>query len=549
MKRRYASAILLFLLLGINTNLVFAQESHDFEISKNLDIFTSLIQQLNLHYVDDIEPGTLTQTAIDAMLKHIDPYTVYYPESEIEDVRYMQTGQYGGIGSFMHIKNGQIVVGMPYPGFPFYKAGIRAGDIVLNIDGENVSGKTMSDISSKLKGAAGTEVSIEYLSSKDKKVHNVKLQREEIVVKDVPYYGFVADSIGYIKLIGFKQNAAKEVRAALDSLNKRGKLKAVILDLRNNGGGLLMQAVKIVNLFVGPGEKIVSTKGKTKSENTIYRTHNKALYPNVGIVVLTNAHSASASEIVAGAFQDLDRAVIMGQKSYGKGLVQKVYPLSYRSQVKITVAKYYIPSGRCIQSLDYQHKDKQGRAFRTPDSLMQTFTTKNGRKVKDGGGIIPDVKLTPRRYSLLASSLMRKYEIFDYATNYVNTKDSIRHLQTFSIDDSTYNDFVHFVQKDSFSYRLPVDISLQKLKLQAAADSLAIINDIEILEQKVAREKLNDYSKYKKGIKALLRQELLSRYYFQSGKIEAALEDDTEIKEAINLLDNRNRYSHLLGQK
>ncbi len=549
MKRKYASAILLFLLLGINTNLVFAQESHDFEISKNLDIFTSLIQQLNLHYVDDIEPGTLTQTAIDAMLKHIDPYTVYYPESEIEDVRYMQTGQYGGIGSFMHIKNGQIVVGMPYPGFPFYKAGIRAGDILLNIDGENVSGKTMNDISSKLKGAAGTEVSIEYLSSKDKKVHNVKLQREEIVVKDVPYYGFVADSIGYIKLTAFKQNAAKEVRAALDSLNKSGKLKAVILDLRNNGGGLLIQAVKIVNLFVGPGEKIVSTKGKTKSENAIYRTHNKALYPNVEITVLTNAHSASASEIVAGAFQDLDRAVIMGQKSYGKGLVQKVYPLSYRSQVKITVAKYYIPSGRCIQSLDYQHKDKQGRAFRTPDSLMQTFTTKNGRKVKDGGGIIPDVKLTTRRYSLLASSLMRKYEIFDYATKYVNTKDSIRHLQTFSIDDSTYNDFVHFVQKDSFSYRLPVDISLQKLKLQAAEDSLAIVNDIEILEQKVAREKLKDYLKYKKGIKALLRQELLSRYYFQSGKIEAALEDDTEIKEAINLLDNQNRYNHLLGRK
>jgi len=414
---------------------IYAQESHDFEISKNLDIYTSLIQQLDLHYVDEVQPGTMTKTAIDAMLKQLDPYTNYYPESMIEDVRFLQTGKYGGIGSTLHIKNGNIVVGMTYPGFPFNKAGIRAGDIILKIDGEDVHGKKMRDISEHLKGASGTELNLVYKSAKDGTEKTVNLKREEIVVKDVPYFTMLDDSMAYVKLVGFKQNAAKEVKMAIDSLAKNNTISSVVLDLRNNGGGLLIQAVNILDLFVDAGELIVSTKGKTKNENFTYKTRHHANYPNMKVVVLVNKNSASASEIVAGSFQDLDRGVIMGQKSFGKGLVQKVFPLSYRSQVKITVAKYYIPSGRCIQSLDYIHKDASGNAVKTPDSLMATFKTKGGRLVRDAGGIIPDIKLESKYSSDIVYSLFQNYEIFDFATKYVYSHDSIKDIKSFEVND------------------------------------------------------------------------------------------------------------------
>ena len=539
--RIFISAFLVFNIVNI-----YAQESHDFEISKNLDIYTSLIQQLDLHYVDEVQPGTMTKTAIDAMLKHLDPYTNYYPESMIEDVRFLQTGKYGGIGSTMHIKNGNIVVGMTYPGFPFNEAGLRAGDIILKIDGEDVHGKKMRDISEHLKGASGTALNVVYKSAKDGTEKTVNLKREEIVVKDVPYFTMLDDSIAYVKLVGFKQNAAKEVKMAIDSLAKNNTISSVVLDLRNNGGGLLIQAVNILDLFVDGGELIVSTKGKTKNENYTYKTRHHANYPNMKVVVLVNKNSASASEIVAGSFQDLDRGVIMGQKSFGKGLVQKVFPLSYRSQVKITVAKYYIPSGRCIQSLDYIHKDASGHAVKTPDSLMATFKTKGGRLVRDAGGIIPDVKLESKYSSDIVYSLFQNYEIFDFATKYVYSHDSIKDIKSFEVNDELYSEFVSFVNADSFNFTLPIEIELKKLRSFSKENSYDISNELDALVNKIEISKKNIYSDNKEIIKPLIKEELVSRYYFDSGRVEAMLQNDKEVREAIKLLNDDKRYSQIL---
>ena len=539
--RIFISAFLLFNIANIN-----AQESHDFEISKNLDIYTSLIQQLDLHYVDEVQPGTMTKTAIDAMLKHLDPYTNYYPESMIEDVRFLQTGKYGGIGSTMHIKNGNIVVGMTYPGFPFNEAGLRAGDIILKIDGEDVHGKKMRDISEHLKGASGTDLKLVYKSAKDGTEKVVNLKREEIVVKDVPYFTMLDDSMAYVKLVGFKQNAAKEVKMAIDSLAKNNGISSVVLDLRNNGGGLLIQAVNILDLFVDAGELIVSTKGKTKKENFTYKTRHHANYPNMKVVVLVNKNSASASEIVAGSFQDLDRGVIMGQKSFGKGLVQKVFPLSYRSQVKITVAKYYIPSGRCIQSLDYIHKDASGKAVKTPDSLMATFKTKGGRLVKDAGGIIPDVKLESKYSSDIVYSLSQNYEIFDFATKYVYSHDSIKDIKSFEINDELYSEFVSFVDADSFNFTLPIETELKKLRSFSKENSYDISNELDALADKIEISKKNVYRDNKEIIIPLIKEELVSRYYFDSGRVEAMLQNDKEVREAIKLLNDDKRYSQIL---
>jgi len=545
--RLLRSLILAFLFLNIP--YINAQESHDFEISKNLDIYTSLIQQLDLHYVDEMHAGTMTKTAIDAMLKHLDPYTVYYPESMIEDVRFLQTGKYGGVGAAMHIKDGDIVVGMTYPGFPFNKSGLRAGDILTSINGENIHGNEMREISEYLKGAAGTDLSVVYKSAKDGLEKTVNLKREEIIVKDVPFFTLLEDSIAYVKLVGFKQNAAKEVKMAIDSLNRNNNVKAVILDLRNNGGGLLIQAVNILDLFVSQGETIVSTKGKTRKENFTYKTRRQAAYPNMKVVVLVNKHSASASEIVAGSFQDLDRGVIMGQKSFGKGLVQKVFPLSYRSQVKITVAKYYIPSGRCIQSLDYIHKDANGRAIKTPDSLMATFKTKGGRLVKDAGGIIPDIKLEEKYSSDIVSSLIRNYEIFDFATKYVYSHDSIMDIKDFKIDDELYNEFISFVNADSFNFTLPIEVELKKLRKFSDEKNYDIASELDALESKIEISKKNIYDENKQIIRPLIKEELASRYFFDSGRVEVMLQDDKEVLEAIDILNDNHKYSQILQLK
>ena len=538
--------ILILLLLFLNTNKLIAQESHDFEISKNLDIYTSLIQQLDLHYVDEIEPGTLSKAAIDAMLKQIDPYTVYYPESEIEDVRFMQTGKYGGVGTTVHRKNNEVIVGATYPGFPFYRAGIRAGDILLKVDGENISGKNMSQISDKMRGASGTDVTVLYRKSKSKEEVSVVLKREDIKMKDVPYFGILQDSIGYIKLSSFRKTATQEIAEALDSMSRSNGLNSLVLDLRGNGGGLLIESVKIMDLFVGAKELIVSTKGKTKSESHNYYTRAKAYYPNMKIVVLVDNNSASASEIVSGSFQDLDRGVIMGQKTFGKGLVQKVFTLSYRSQAKITVAKYYIPSGRCIQSLDYQHKDAKGHAIKTPDSLMAVFKTRNGRKVKDAGGVIPDVVLEQKKYDELMFALMSQYMIFDFATNYVNTHDSVSDIDKLVIDDNVYNSFLSLVKADSFVFKTNTERELNTFADMAKDDGYDLSENIDAIQMKIDIEKTAQYKKNKELIKSYIYQEIASRYAYDSGRVYIALKNDADVKQAIKLLNDTVKYDNIL---
>jgi len=525
-----------------------SQGSLDWEISKNLDIYTSLLQQLNQHYVEDIQPGKMTKTAINAMLKDLDPYTNYYPEADIEDVRFLQTGKYGGIGSYVHIKNDTLYVGMPSVGFPFYKAGLRAGDVILKIDDRETTGKKMNEISDMLRGPAGTSIMLTYRNAKTNIVETKEVTREQIKVKNVPFYINLNDSVGYIKLSGFTETAAQEVNDAIVAMNKEKQLKSIVLDLRFNGGGLLGQAVGIMDLFVPANELIVSVKGKIQAENADYKTRMIAVYPNMKVVVLVNERSASASEIVAGSFQDLDRAVIMGQKSFGKGLVQKVYKLSYNSQVKITVAKYYIPSGRCIQALDYQHKDAQGHAGTTADSLQANFKTRNGRLVKDAGGILPDVQLKQGMMATYTAALISKYMIFDFVTQYVNTHDSISNPKAFEISDELYSSFANFVKAQNFEYKTGTDRFIEKLQEQAKKDGFDEELEAKIadFEKSLADLKANEITKNKKEISRLLRIEILSRYYFLEGKVSASLRDDVEVKAATELLADGQKYQAIL---
>jgi carboxyl-terminal processing protease len=539
-------ALSIILVLSFNLR---AQRSQDWEISKNLDIYTSLLQQLNQHYVDDIQPGQLTKTAINAMLKGLDPYTIYYPEADIEDVRFMQTGKYGGIGSYVHIKNDSLYVGMPTPGFPFYKAGLRAGDLILKVDNVETTGKKMSEVSDMLRGPSGTKLSVLYRASKDKSQQTIEITREQIKVKNVPYYGKLNDSTAYIKLSGFTETAAKEVYEAINAMNKSKELKSLVLDLRFNGGGLLGQAVGILDLFVPENELIVSVKGKISSENADYKTRMPAVFPNLKVVVLVNNRSASASEIVAGSFQDLDRAVIMGQKSFGKGLVQKVYKLSYNSQVKITIAKYYIPSGRCIQALDYGHKDEKGHAVRTADSLQAIFKTKNGRPVKDGGGIVPDVTLENSKRAIIASALSSQYLIFDFATLYVNTHDSIKNPEDFIVSDELFQAFVTFVKKQNFKYKTGTDRFMEALDKQAKKEDYyeRLKPEIEALQKTLETSKAQEIELHKDEIKDLLRVELVSRYYYLAGKVSSSLKTDKEVQAAVELLNNQQEYKAVLS--
>lgn len=541
----YSLLFISFILLNFPAQ---SQRSLDWEISKNLDIYTSLLQQLNQHYVEDIQIGKMTKTAIDAMLKDLDPYTNFYPESDIEDVRFLQTGKYGGIGSYVHIKNDTLYVGMPTVGFPFYKAGLRAGDVILKIDDNETSGKKMSEISDMLRGPSGTSISLTYQEAKTKKIITKEITREQIKVKNVPFYTKLNDSVAYIKLSGFTENAAKEVNDAIVAMNKDKQLKSLLLDLRFNGGGLLGQAVAILDLFVPANELIVSVKGKIQSENADYRTRMPALYPNMKVVVLVNERSASASEIVAGSFQDMDRAVIMGQKSFGKGLVQKVYKLSYNSQVKITVAKYYIPSGRCIQALDYQHKDAQGKASTTADSLKANFKTRNGRLVKDAGGILPDVQLEQKKMATYTSALITNYMIFDFATLYVNTHDSIIKPSEFEISNELYSSFANFVKAQNFEYQTGIERYIEKLREQAKKDGFSeeLEDKIADFEESLSELKANEIDKNKEEISRLLRIEILSRYYFLEGKVSASLRDDLEVKAAVDLLADNKRYQSIL---
>lgn len=531
-----------------------AQNKYDdkgFEISKNLEIFSTVYKNLQLNYVDDVEPGKLMKTAIDAMLSSLDPYTVYIPESEIEDVKMQLMGQYGGIGMLIHQRGNYVYSSEPYEGMPADLAGIKAGDKILEVNGESAEGKTTSEVSSALRGQAGTELKVKV--ERDGKVIEKTLTRREIKLKAVPYYGLIDNDYGYIKLNEFTQNASNDVKNAFSVLKSQNpNLKGVILDLRGNGGGLLNEAVDLVNIFVNKHELVVQTKGKVASRNSKHYTRNAPIDKDIPLVVLIDGYSASASEIVAGSLQDLDRAVVLGNRSFGKGLVQNILPLTYNSQMKVTVSKYYIPSGRCIQALDYAHRDENGRATKVPDSLKTAFKTRNGRVVYDGFGIEPDVEIVDSSVvGNITVALARNMLIFDFATEYVKTHPTIAPAAEFEITDEIYADFANFLKDKKYDYSTSTEKALELLK-EAAKDEKyieSIADDIEVMIKKVHSDKAIDLQKNREDISELLKSEILTRYYYEKGRIEGLLEDDKEVKAAVEILSDKDRYNNILTHR
>ncbi len=535
-------AIIFFLpFTGLNQN--------NFEISKNLDIYTTLFRELNINYVDEINSGELMEEAINAMLESLDPYTIYIPESEVEDYRFMTTGQYGGIGALIHKQGDYVVISEPYEGFPAHKAGLRAGDRILKINNKSAKGKSSSDVSKVLKGSPGTTLKILIERTGESKPIEKEIVREKIKIENIPYYGMLNDDVAYIKLTGFTQHAARELKNSFMKLKENNDVKSLILDLRGNGGGLMNEAVDITNIFVEKDKEVVSTKGKLSNKNKSHKTRYAPVDLSIPLVILVNQTSASASEIVAGAIQDFDRGVIIGQRTFGKGLVQNVIPLSYNSKAKVTVAKYYIPSGRCIQAIDYSLKDVNGHFNKIPDSLITAFKTQNGRIVYDGGGIEPDVKLKPLKYSNIAASLFVKFLIFDYATKFCSENQEIPPADKFVITDKIFDDFKNYISDKDYDYTTESEKTLEKLKKHAEKEKYfdAIQSDYETLKMKLKHDKDEDLNKYKDQINELLKIDIVSRYYYQKGKIIASIADDPEIKEAMEILENKTLYESILN--
>lgn len=518
-----------------------------FEIAKNLDIFTTVYRELNNYYVDETDPGKLMKTAIDKMLKSLDPYTNYIPESEIEDFKFMTTGQYGGIGAVITKRKDFVFISEPYEGFPAQKAGLIAGDKILEIDGESAKGKNTEEVSKALKGQPNTEVKLLIERPYQDKPFTVNFKREKISVKSVPFYSFIDEGIGYIKLRSFTRDCSSDVKNALLELKKKGELSGLILDLRNNPGGLLNESVSIVNLFVEKGQEVVSTKGKIESWDKTYKASKSHVDLTTPIIVLINQSSASASEIVAGAIQDLDRGIVIGQRSFGKGLVQQTKKLSYNSQLKLTVAKYYIPSGRCIQALDYSNRNEDGSVGKIPDSLMTAFKTKNGRTVFDGGGIKPDIEVEQEDISNLIVSLIRERLFFDYATLYKHRNLSIDSL--FSISDDDFISFKDFLSDKSYDYKTETEKALEVLKTTSENENyFNLLEDqyVDLLNEFELNKK-NDLERNRQTINEILSEEISSRYYFQEGRIRTSIEYDNDIKEAIKYLKQKNLYNDILS--
>lgn len=521
-----------------------------FEIQKNLDIFARLYREINMWYVDEINPNTLMKTGIDAMLKSLDPYTNYIPEDEIEDYRTMTTGEYGGIGAMVGNHEGSTVIIMPYEGYPAEEAGIKIGDQILKIDGIDLEDKNTSQVSKLLKGQAGSKLRLEIRSYGEESSREITLSRANVKIDNVPFSMMVGRDVGYIKLSDFTSGASQEVQSALADLKLEGA-KKLVLDLRGNPGGLLSEAVNICNLFVPRNSEVVSTKGKIEDWNKTYRALNPSYDTEIPIIVLTNGRSASASEIVSGVIQDYDRGVLIGQNSFGKGLVQATRPLSYNSQLKVTTAKYYIPSGRCIQALDYSNRNEDGSVSKVADSLRREFKTQNGRIVYDGDGLKPDIEIEIQPQSPILKSLLGKHLIFEYANLYRTKHEKIAKPKDFSLSDTEYQAFVTWLKDKKYDYTTQVEKTLQELKKKAKEEKYFKLIETQLkgLEQKIAHNKEDDLQLFKEEIKTALELEIVSRYYLEKGKIEASFKQDEELKAALDLFKDQTRYQKILAKQ
>jgi carboxyl-terminal processing protease len=547
-KWRFTIVALLLITAGVSTAFLETQETRDFRIAKNLDIFYSLFRELNTFYVDEINPDKFIKTGIDNMLKSLDPYTVFYPESEGDEVTFMTTGKYGGIGSLIRGSGDYVQISMIYKGFPADVAGLKPGDILKKADGVSLKGMATDQVSEKLKGNPGTTINLTIERNGTERDYAVK--REKIVVPPVPWYGMIDSRTGYIRFTNFTQDCSGDVKNALVAL-KASNPQQIILDLRSNPGGLLSEAVDIVNLFVGPGNEVVSTKGKVKQFDEEFKTTKSAVDEKIPLAVIINRGSASASEIVAGAIQDLDRGVIIGQRSYGKGLVQITRPLSYNTQLKVTTAKYYIPSGRCIQARDFSHPNEDGSVGIIPDSLVSEFKTRNGRIVKDGGGISPDVDIQAEPLSQIASELYIRNYIFDFASQYYWVHPAPASIEQFKLTDKDYSDFRDYLVKRGFSYQTSTEESFNELVSNARKEKYYdqhkdLFNEMK----KDLNHTLNqDLAAFRGEIEELLEDEIVSRYFYEEGSIAYTIKTDNQVKKAVEVLNNRDEYNAILQGK
>ena len=519
-----------------------------FEISKNLTIFSEVYKNINFYFVDETNPGELMKTGIDAMLKSLDPYTNFIPESNIEDYRMMQSGQYGGIGSLIRKQGEFVQITNPYEGFPAQKAGLRAGDLIKEIGGKSIEGKSSSEVSELLKGAKGTDVILSVERPKETNLLPITVTRELIKIPTVPYFKEVKDGVGYIKLTQFMGTSSAELASAFKSLIDSNNITSLILDLRGNPGGLLNESVNIVNMFVPKGTKVVETKGRLKQNNFTYFGRNKPVDLKIPIAVLINGNSASASEIVSGTLQDLDRAVIIGNQSFGKGLVQQTKDMEYNSIIKLTIAKYYTPSGRCIQRLDYSNRNTTGKGKNISDSLVQSFTTKNGRPVTDGRGITPDIEVEDKSISSISGALLRKDIIFDFATDFYYDNKSIASPAEFSLSDEQYKKFVAYALKTEFDYETGSEKILEALEKSAKREKYYESAKVEFdaLVKSLSPDKERDLEKFKTEIKELIENEIIGRYYFQDGQMTHDLTTDDYVLKAIEVLTNKMKYDKIL---
>ncbi|SHF45369.1 C-terminal processing peptidase-3. Serine peptidase. MEROPS family S41A [Mariniphaga anaerophila] len=522
----------------------FNRDQKNFEIAKNLEIYYSLFRELNTFYVDDVNPNKLVKTSIDEMLQSLDPYTNYISEDQMEDFRFMTTGEYAGIGALIGLQNGKIVISEPYEGFPAQKFGLKAGDVILEVEGKSTEKMTTQDVSNLLKGPAKKPVKIKLQRPGKKKPFEVDVVREKISIDAVPYYGMLDNNMAYIRLSNFTANCSEDVKKAFLEL-KENNPEGLVLDMRSNPGGLLQEAVKIVNFFVPEGSEIVSTKGKVTQWDKTYTATSAPLDTAIRIAVLTNGGSASASEIVAGAIQDLDRGLIIGSRTFGKGLVQTTRDLAYNSKLKVTTAKYYIPSGRCIQALDYSHRNEDGSVGIVPDSLISEFSTKKGRKVYDGGGIVPDIVLKPEQLSNLSAVLITNFLIFDFATSFTNENASIAQPEEFEITDEIYNQFSTFVKSKEFEYESQSKHILESLIEKAKEEKYYDLasDEFEAIKTRLEPHLDKDLNVFGDEVKSLLKNEIVSRYYYQKGAIRSSLNEDKVIEKAVDELGSQISYT------